>query len=529
MSLRFIAVLALFAANHLYSQSTDSLGMDDFSIPQWQDWESSESANWCISIHAQDLSPLLELPYVKQSDIKAIQSYIRSNGKLMHVHELYQIPSLSDSCIQQLIPHIMVNGKPIIGQRKSYIAMRYKKTSSGIPVLKLQSLFQVTPHLVIGGQMHNGYIQYRKNNMECIVGDFSPILGQGYVGSSPTIGNLGWGFTQIIKPALRIKPYTSSIPLQQWRGIGITHQTKKWKWLLAIPGTLTEKEKIIATQFKGERHIFSTGILHQKHARFWVQETIPIGNHMVSYEGVLEKQYAKNGLSAVFVINKRIKAKWQSQWESNATSWFGYVVHIGIGEWTIRKGHLFLLGMTTEQMRQTTGHIEFHQNKKILTQYVFEPFRYAKFYIRYQLNYADSIDSHWRSDHLGQQLRTDGFWKADEDWTFHARAEVHVVNGLQSILAFQDAEWHPMGKPYRLSFRYANFHSLNWDGRIYAMEKETQGSFYIPAYSGSGERIYVLAQYKHPHLQLQCKWGWWYKRQPENIPVDVQIFVKLTF
>lgn len=530
MAMRIVCLLAFsMVVMNLYSQNTDSLGMDDFSLPQWEDWENNESAQWCISIHARDLSPLLQLPHVKHADIEAIQTYIQNNGKLMHVHELYQIPNLSDSCILQLIPHVIVSGKPIIGQRKSYIAGRYKKTSNGLTVLKTQSLLQLTPQLVIGGQWQSGYAQYRKNNTECIVGDFSPIMGQGFVGSSPAIGNLGWGFTQIIKPAMRIKPYTSSIPLQQWRGIGITHQMNHWKWLLAIPGPNPEKEKILATQFKGKQHVFSMGILHHMSTKIWIQETIPLGNHLLSYEGVLEKNLAKNGVSAVLVINKHIRAKWQSQWESTSKSMFHSAVHIGICEWTIKRGHQLLWGITTEQTRKTNPFIVLNQNKKCLAQYVFEPFRYAKFYIRYQLHYADSIDPKWKGQHVFQQWRADGVWKADEDWTLHARAEIHDMSGITSVLAFQDVEWHPLGKPYRLSFRYANFHSLNWEGRIYAMEKETQGSFYIPAYSGSGERIYILAQYKKPHFQLQCKWGWWYKRQPENIPMDVQIFLKFIF
>jgi hypothetical protein len=129
-------------------------------------------------------------------------------------------------------------------------------------------------------------------------------------------------------------------------------------------------------------------------------------------------------------------------------------------------------------------------------------------------------------------LRLDGNWKADENWTFHFRAEQKYQSQQSSLLIFQDLEWHPMGLAWKLIGRYAIFSCPTWDSRIYAMERETTGGFYIPAYYGSGHRCYGLIQWKSTFVQLQSKIGIWMKHGAAltlGERVDVQIQAAFNF
>jgi hypothetical protein len=61
---------------------------------------------------------------------------------------------------------------------------------------------------------------------------------------------------------------------------------------------------------------------------------------------------------------------------------------------------------------------------------------------------------------------------------------------------------------WRLSSRYALFHTDNWDTRQYAFEKDVLWAFSVPAYYGRGVRYYALLQWKPRHnLDLWLRWA----------------------
>ena len=521
------------------AQMEDSLQLDDIVLPYNESWEEGNELPWQISIHSRNLSALLKLPEVEPKDIQAIQVYIETHGRSLHIHELHQIPNLSPACIASISPHLTVDGFTAFGEKKSHINFRWKKNGNNLAMLRSQSFVQAHPHLSFGGnwsmQDHQllphatVYADYNRNNTHIVVGDFSPLIGQGMVGSAPSISNRGWGFAQVIRPLFRIKPYTSTIPMQQWRGVGITQQIHQWKWLIALPQQNSEKEKIIAFQYKDKTKSVSGGILHQDHLKFWNQVILPFGQHVIAIENNLVQQIWQPALSGNFVLSKKTKAKWQSQWTLEKWGWCKASQWLAVIEWNLAKGQYLMGGWEWERSPENREIGALGIVHKHMLQYQYEPMRYSKFYFRYVTLRNDDIQEGFVAPSLQHQWRADGLWRADENWSLHARGEVHIAHGQKSSLAFQDVQWHPLGKAWRVTFRYAVMHSPHWEGRIYAMEKETSGSFYIPPYYGSGNRMYVVGEYKTPRWQIQTKIGKWHKRQQENLPMDWQIFMKIVF
>ncbi len=532
-------MLPLLLVQELSAQIEDSVHFEETLIVNQENWEEDESNDWVISVNAYDLSQLLTLPGVEVKDIQLIHAYIKENGKIIHLNELHQIQNLSKSCIAVITPHVSVKNFEAIGEKKSFIHFRIKKSNTSSAVLRSQSYIQALPNLSLGGlwSLENGriasqysaYVDYKKNNLHMIAGDFSPLIGEGKIGSIPSMGNMGWGFTQVIRPHFRIKPYTSTIPLQQWRGIGCTQQIKNWHWLMALPLGEGNQQKIIAFQYKDKFRSIGIGIIQEETWKHWFQAIFPWSLHVISLESVFEKQKWQPSIAVNLALSKSVKSKWQSQWEIRPWNQCMRSHWIVVLEWNFNKGQYFTLGKEIDQAEKDreVGALELRHDTFL--QYQFEPQRYGKFYIRYVLHHKEQMGKKDNLFEPNQQIRGDGQWKADEHWSLHTRAEIHWTQGQKSSLAFQDVQWHPMGSAWKLTLRYAIMNSPSWDGRIYAMEKETSGSFYVPAYYGSGNRIYLVSEFKKSHFQLQIKIGKWERRQEKNIPMDGQILLKIIF
>lgn len=65
---------------------------------------------------------------------------------------------------------------------------------------------------------------------------------------------------------------------------------------------------------------------------------------------------------------------------------------------------------------------------------------------------------------------------------------------IGSLLLF-DMYFHPQKLPLRLTFRYALFHTDDYDSRLYAYENDVLYASSMPAYYGKGFRFYILAKY----------------------------------
>lgn len=87
------------------------------------------------------------------------------------------------------------------------------------------------------------------------------------------------------------------------------------------------------------------------------------------------------------------------------------------------------------------------------------------------------------------------------DWVLGNKASYahyHTGDGVDSrgYLLCQDVAYKPEGRPWSLTFRYALFHSDDYQSRISLYENDVLGAFSITSLYGHGSRVYLLGKWK---------------------------------
>ena len=273
------------------------------------------------------------------------------------------------------------------------------------------------------------------------------------------------------------------------------------------------------------------GILKQQSLTSWLQGMWSQNQNIWVGEWCQTNRQARYKLATQQAIGLRTKcAAWinggnnvagdSSQWKSRC-----------ILEWSLSSKQLMIVGLEQQHCAPKQEYSLPSIKNTFCFHYQYTPIRYAQFYVRYLIQNTGNLQISNRSYSI-QSFRIDGHWKANDHWTFHFRSELKKQNQEISHLIFQDLEWHPMGRAWKFVGRYAVFSCPTWDSRIYAMERETTGGFYIPAYYGSGHRFYGLIQWKSTFMQLQTKLGIWMKHQsdtPLTQRMDIQIQAAFNF
>lgn len=94
------------------------------------------------------------------------------------------------------------------------------------------------------------------------------------------------------------------------------------------------------------------------------------------------------------------------------------------------------------------------------------------------------------------------------EWTYFTRENAPREDGF---LFYQDVVWKKMGSRISLNARYALFSTDSWNTRIYAYESDVLYAFSIPAYSGTGSRIYLMSKLDLVKgMDLWVRWGQWF-------------------
>lgn len=111
-----------------------------------------------------------------------------------------------------------------------------------------------------------------------------------------------------------------------------------------------------------------------------------------------------------------------------------------------------------------------------------------------------------------QALRLHGDVTLRRDLRLRARAETTRFLSTQEpdpygLLLYQDVRWLPF-RWLQLDVRLAFFDADDYDARVYAFENDLLYTFAVPAFSGRGQRAYVLAKLAPwPRLTLQVKYA----------------------
>lgn len=133
------------------------------------------------------------------------------------------------------------------------------------------------------------------------------------------------------------------------------------------------------------------------------------------------------------------------------------------------------------------------------------PSRGSEMYFRIQQKISESDGIAENGIRYPQLNTKTGFrfhaeFKLSANLSFQSRTDYLLFkngSGLSSGSAqMNDVSWKPMGKPFTLSVRYGLFETGSYDSRIYSYEQDMPGSFSVPAYSGKGQRVYLLLRYR---------------------------------
>jgi hypothetical protein len=145
-----------------------------------------------------------------------------------------------------------------------------------------------------------------------------------------------------------------------------------------------------------------------------------------------------------------------------------------------------------------------------LGQIAWQPSRAFETYVRFKHEISDrNMSGDYLEDDptlavITNLEKTNIRWHADYDvsksLTLKSRVEFTLYDenaGFpeKGYLAFQDFNYHPMGKPFSFATRFAIFNTDSYNSRIYAYETEVLYAYSIIGLSGKGSRAYLLVTY----------------------------------
>lgn len=111
-----------------------------------------------------------------------------------------------------------------------------------------------------------------------------------------------------------------------------------------------------------------------------------------------------------------------------------------------------------------------------------------------------------------QSLRLHGDYAFSQRLRLRARAEgvrftVPEEPDAYGVILFQEVRWLPR-PPLQLDLRLALFDTDTFDARVYAYENDLLYTFSVPAFSGRGQRLYILGRWLPiPRLTVQAKYA----------------------
>lgn len=111
-----------------------------------------------------------------------------------------------------------------------------------------------------------------------------------------------------------------------------------------------------------------------------------------------------------------------------------------------------------------------------------------------------------------QSLRLHGDYAFSRTLRLRARAEVTRAflaggSATHGVLLYQDVQWH-LHPRLRLDTRLAFFDTDDFETRVFAYEHDLRYTLHVPAFSGQGQRFYVLATLlPASHFSIQIKYA----------------------
>jgi len=157
------------------------------------------------------------------------------------------------------------------------------------------------------------------------------------------------------------------------------------------------------------------------------------------------------------------------------------------------------------------------EGQDIGVQAEYQPKRYFTLYLRLRhesnmRNSREELPIDIPVPQVRRSIRLHVAYAPNSEWKLQSRIEMSrytldekASNGL---LLYQDVSYRALNSRWSLYSRLALFRTDSYDSRIYAYEQDVLYSFSIPAYSGTGMRVYLMLNYEiMPRMDLWLRWA----------------------
>lgn len=138
------------------------------------------------------------------------------------------------------------------------------------------------------------------------------------------------------------------------------------------------------------------------------------------------------------------------------------------------------------------------QGSDYLLQITYTPNKQTEIYSRLKVGKKEMRKTNWRN-HISFQVT--------KEISLANRIEILWLQLKQGFLFFQDFQYTPVNKPWKLAFRIQYFESDDYDTRLYAYENSVMYNLSLPAFFNKGTRYYVTCQYKARIRKIKSIFG----------------------
>ena len=286
--------------------------------------------------------------------------------------------------------------------------------------------------------------------------------------------------------------------------VGATYMASQW-------GAELDRSLQIYNQFEFNSNRNAVGGLNYnlivRNMNFFGETAMSQNGGWATLNGVL---MALDQRLTVAIVNRNFQRDYQNLYanvfaeRSSPTNEKGTYVGIDfkpVRKWTITGyADYFTFPWLSYQADQPTSGYEY------LAQLSHKPNKTSEYYVRWRFRSKDKnspqtdqpIDytNPWTQEnfrihfsykpHLNLQLKTRAEW---------IRYQHEGQAAEKGFMLYQDVLFKKIGSPFTFSMRYALFNTDSYNSRLYAYENDVLYFFSIPAYSGTGSRVYAMTKW----------------------------------
>ncbi|MBI1266362.1 MAG: helix-hairpin-helix domain-containing protein [Cryomorphaceae bacterium] len=286
--------------------------------------------------------------------------------------------------------------------------------------------------------------------------------------------------------------------------IGATYMASQW-------GAELDRNLQIYNQFEFNSNRNAVGGVNYnlivRNMNFFGETAMSQNGGWATLNGVL---MALDQRLTVAIVNRNFQRNYQNLYanvfaeRSSPTNEKGTYIAIDfkpVRKWTITGyADYFTFPWLSYQADQPTSGYEY------LAQLSHKPNKTSEYYVRWRFRSKDKnspqtdqpIDytNPWTQEnfrihfsykpHLNLQLKTRAEW---------IRYQHEGQAAEKGFMLYQDVLFKKIGSPFTFSMRYALFNTDSYNSRLYAYENDVLYFFSIPAYSGTGSRVYAMTKW----------------------------------